>query len=139
MNMCKDPELTPDPVSLAKALREPLLKVFPPALLGRIVTIPFYPLSDDMLKGIARLQLGRVQKRVQQNHRVPFTYDDGVIDLIISRCVERESGGRMIDNILTNSMLPALSMEFLTHMMSGAPPEKVHVSVKDGEFEYRFA
>jgi type VI secretion system protein VasG len=103
------------------------------------VTIPFYPLSDDMLKGIARLQLGRIQRRVQQNHRVPFTFDEGVIDLIITRCTERESGGRMIDNILTNSMLPALSNEFLTRMMNGAQPERVHVAVKDGEFTYAFA
>jgi type VI secretion system protein VasG len=138
MNMCKDPDLMPDPESLGKALREPLLKVFPPALLGRIVTIPYYPLSDDMLKGIVRLQLGRIQKRIQQNHGVPFGYDDAVVDLIVSRCTERDSGGRMIDNILTNSLLPTLSNEFLSRMMTGKPMERVHIGVDKSEFAYRF-
>jgi len=138
MNMCKDPELMPDPESLVKAMRDPMLKVFPPALLGRIVTIPYYPLSDDMLKSIVRLQLGRVQKRIAQNHKVPFTYDDSVLDLIVSRCTERDSGGRMIDAILTNTMLPKLSTEFLGRMMSGSPMERVHIGVDKSEFVYKF-
>jgi type VI secretion system protein VasG len=78
MNMCKDPELVPEPEAIAKALRPDLLKVFPAALLGRIVTIPFFPLSDKMLHEIIRLQLGRIQKRVQVNHKIPFTYSDDV-------------------------------------------------------------
>ena len=138
MSMCKDPELMPSPEGIAKALREPLLKVFPAALLGRIVTIPYYPLSDDMIGNIARLQLGRIQKRVKANHKVPFTYDDSVIDLIVSRCTELESGGRMIDAILTNTMLPSVSREFLNRMLEGAPVERVHVTVKDDEFGYEF-
>lgn len=138
MNMCKDPELMPDPDSLVKALREPMLKVFPPALLGRIVTIPYYPLSDDMLKNIVRLQLGRVQKRVAQNHKVPFEYDDAVLDLIVSRCTERDSGGRMIDAILTNTLLPTLSTEFLGRMMSGNPAQRVHIGVDRSDFVYKF-
>ncbi|WP_182869862.1 type VI secretion system ATPase TssH [Rhodopirellula sp. JC639] len=138
MNMCKDPELMPDPDGLAKALRGPLLKVFPPALLGRIVTIPYYPLSDEMVGAIAKLQLGRIAKRMQANHDIPFTYDEDVIKLIASRCTELESGGRMIDAILTNTVLPQISGEFLTRMMEGNPAKKVHVSVKDGEFDYLF-
>ena len=83
MNMCKDPELMPEPEGIAKALREPLLKVFPAALLGRLVVIPYYPLSDEMLGNIVRLQLGRIAKRVQENHKIPFTYDDEVVKLIV--------------------------------------------------------
>jgi type VI secretion system protein VasG len=137
-NMCKDPELMPEPEGISKALREPLLKVFPPALLGRLVVIPYYPLSDEMIGLIARLQLGRIEKRIRQNHKIPFTYDDEVIKLIASRCTELESGGRMIDAILTNTVLPAISQEFLTRMMEGTPVEKVHVTVEDGEFGYEF-
>ena len=134
----KDPEMMPDPEGLAKALRGPLLKVFPPALLGRIVTIPYYPLSDDMIGQITRLQLSRIEQRVQKNHDIPFSYDDEVIELIASRCTELESGGRMIDAILTNTVLPSISGEFLTRMMEGRPVEKVHVNVNAGEFEYAF-
>src|SRR5262245_33246798 len=76
MKLCSDPDLVPEPEAIAKALREPLLKVFPAALLGRIVTIPYYPLSDAMLDSIVRLQLGRIVRRLQESHGVPFTYDD---------------------------------------------------------------
>ena len=137
--LCKDPQLMPDAEGIAKALREPLLKVFPPALLGRLVTIPYYPLNDQMIGVIARLQLGRIARRIRENHKVPFTYDDEVVKLIASRCTELESGGRMIDAILTNTMLPAISQEFLKRMMEGEPIERVHVRVADGDFSYAFA
>ncbi|MBK1718443.1 type VI secretion system ATPase TssH [Thiocystis violacea] len=136
--LCADPDLMPDPEGIAKALREPLLKVFPPALLGRLVTIPYYPLNDEMIGAIARLQLGRIARRVRENHKVPFTYDDAVIKLIASRCTELESGGRMIDAILTNTVLPRISEELLTRMMEGKPIARVEIGVEAGEFRYGF-
>jgi type VI secretion system protein VasG len=138
MSMCKNPAKLPPPDGMSQALRAPLLQVFPAALLGRIVTIPYYPLSDDMVAAIARLQLGRIEKRIRANHKVPFTYEDAVVELIASRCNELESGGRMIDSILTNSMLPAVSREFLTRMMEGKPVERVHITVDEGDFAYKF-
>ncbi len=136
--MCKDPELMPEPEGIAKGLRDPLLKKFPAALLGRLVVIPYYPLSDVMLSNIARLQLGRIGKRVAEHHKIPFTYDDGALKLIVSRCVEVESGGRMVDAILTNTVLPTISREFLDRTMAGAPMNRVHVGVVDGDFRYQF-
>ncbi len=137
-SMCKDPELMPEPEGLAKGLREPLLKIFPPALLGRLVTIPYYPLSDEMLGRIVQLQLGRIKRRIEDRHKVPFEYDDEVVKLVVSRCTETESGGRMIDAILTNTLLPDLSREFLTRMMEGHPVERVSVGVDAGGFKYEF-
>ena len=137
-SLCSDPELMPEPEGMAKALREPLLKVFPPALLGRLVVIPYYPLSDQMVGIIARLQLGRIERRIRENHKVPFTFDDEVVKLITSRCTEVESGGRMIDAILTNTILPQISQEFLTRMVEGKALARVHVNVTDGEFGYSF-
>ncbi|PIE83142.1 MAG: type VI secretion system ATPase TssH [Candidatus Contendobacter odensis] len=138
MGMCKDPDLLPDPEGLGKALREPLLKVFPPALLGRLVTIPYYPLSDEMIGDIVRLQLGRIQQRILENHKVPFEYDDDVVKLIVSRCTALESGGRMIDAILTNTVLPAISQEFLNRMVEAKPIERVKIKIDEGEFAYDF-
>ena len=137
-SMCKDPELMPDAEGIAKALREPLLKKFPAALLGRLVVIPYYPLSDAMLASIVRLQLGRIAKRVTENHRVPFTYDEDVVKLIVSRCTEVESGGRMIDAILTNTVLPEVSHEFLKRTMEGGELTGIRLGVADGTFAYRF-
>jgi type VI secretion system protein VasG len=139
MNMCKDPDLMPEPEGMAKALREPQLGVFPAALLGRIVTIPYFPLSDDMIKSITRLQLDRIKHRVETGQGIDFVYDDAVVDLVVSRCTELESGGRMIDSILTNTLLPEISNQFLTHMLEGSPISKVEVSAKDGEFIYELS
>ena len=138
MSMCADPELMPEPDDIAKALREPLLKVFPPALLGRLLVIPYYPLSDKVMAQIIRLQLGRVVNRIGERHRVTMTYDDAAVDLIASRCTEPESGGRMIDAILTNTMLPALSSVFLTSMLEAKTIQGVHVGVADSELSYSF-
>jgi type VI secretion system protein VasG len=138
MAMCKDPELMPAPEGVAKGLREPLLNKFPAALLGRLVVIPYYPLSDAMLSNIVRLQLGRIAKRVADHHKIPFTYDDEAVKLIVSRCTEVESGGRMIDAILTNTVLPAISREFLTRAMGGVALNGVRLAVAAGDFEYRF-
>jgi type VI secretion system protein VasG len=128
----------PEAEGIAKALREPLLKVFPAALLGRLVVIPYYPLSDDMLKNIVRLQLGRIAKRVSEHHKIPLRYDDAAVQLIVGRCTEVESGGRMIDAILTNTVLPAISREFLVRTMQGKPLEGVTLSVLGSDFAYLF-
>jgi type VI secretion system protein VasG len=138
MSMTRDPELMPTPEGIAKGLREPLLKVFPAALLGRLVVIPYYPLSDDMLANIVRLQLKRISKRVTEHHKIPFTYDEEAVKLIVSRCTEVESGGRMIDAILTNTVLPAISREFLTRTMAGVTLNGVRLGVAGGDFEYAF-
>ncbi|HET6913109.1 MAG TPA: type VI secretion system ATPase TssH [Rhodanobacteraceae bacterium] len=137
--LCKDPDLMPDPEGMAKALREPLLKVFPPALLGRLVTIPYYPLSEKMLGEIVKLQLNRIKKRIEARYKIPFDYDEDVVKLVVSRCTESESGGRMIDAILTNTMLPDVSREFLNRMIEGRPVAGVKVGAKDAGFSYEFA
>src|SRR5262245_14179633 len=138
VSMCKDPELMPDSEGSAKALREPLLKKFPAALLGRLVTIPYYPLSDAMLASIVRLQLGRIARRVEDHHRIPFTYDEEAVKLIVSRCTEVESGGRMVDAILTNTILPEISHEFLRRTMEGMTLKGVRLNTANGNFDYQF-
>jgi type VI secretion system protein VasG len=126
----------PDPETLAAALRPALLEVFPPALLGRIVTIPYYPLSGDMLAGIVRLQLGRVGKRIEENHRAKFVVDPSAVDHIVSLCHDPDSGGRVIDNIITNTILPALSREILKRSLNREAIREAKVSATNGAFVY---
>jgi len=138
MNLCKDPALMPEAEGIAKALRAPLLKTFPPALLGRIVTIPYYPLSDTVLGQIIRLQLGRITARIQMNHGAELAYGDDVVKLIAARCTEPESGGRMIDAIVTNTLLPAISRELLNRISEGHGTHRIGVSVAADEFAYSY-
>ena len=138
MDLCADPDLIPEPEAIAKALREPLLKIFPPALLGRLVVIPYYPLTPKMIAEITKLQLNRIKKRVETAQGVAFDYTQAVVDQIVHRCQEVESGGRMIDAIVTNTMLPDISGEFLRRMMEGKPIARVALDVKNGNFTYAF-
>jgi type VI secretion system protein VasG len=138
MGLCKDPDLMPDVEGLAQALRAPLLKTFPPALLGRIVTIPYYPLSDEMLGTIIRLQLDRIVRRIADNHQATLSYDDAVVKLIADRCTEVESGARVVDAILTNTVLPAISREILNRTMEGKTIERIAIGVADAGFSYSF-
>ncbi|MES9924183.1 MAG: type VI secretion system ATPase TssH [Candidatus Thiodiazotropha endolucinida] len=138
-NLCKDPDLMPEPDAIASSLHDPLLKVFPAALLGRLVVIPYYPLSDEVLAKVVRLQLGRIESRIQENHGVPLTYDDSVVKLIISRCTEVESGARMVDAILTNTLLPEISRHILIEKMEARPIGKIHIGVENEEFSYNFS
>ncbi len=138
MDVCQDPDNMPTTEEITKSLRQPLLQTFPPALLGRLVTIPYYPLNDEMLKEIAKLQLGRIQKRVQDNHQMALNYDQKVLDLIINRCTEQDSGGRMIDMILTNTVLPTLSAELINRMIAEQPMTAIDIKVEDNNFIYKF-
>ena len=138
MSLCQDPALMPDPAACAQALREPLLKVFPAALLGRLVVVPYFPLSDAVLADIIRLQLGRIAQRIAEQHQVLFHFDDAVVGLIGSRCNEVESGARVVDALLTNTMLPQISEQFLIRILSGTPFGQVSVGVRDGDFDYAF-
>ena len=136
--MCKDPELTLVPQDIAAALRKPLLKTFPAALLGRLVVIPYYPLNDEMLGRIVRMQLDRIAARTRQNHSVELTYDDAVVNLVASRCTEPESGGRMIDAILTNTLLPQVGRELLSRLREGTHTQSVRIGVAGNAFDCQF-
>ena len=133
-----DPETAPEPEGLAAMLRPDLLKVFPPALLGRLIVLPYFPLSPEMLGGIVKLQLNRIVKRVKENHKIKLSYDQSVIAHVVSRCTELASGGRMIDNILTNAMLPTLSTELLGRMAEGRTVSEIRITDRDGELAYDF-
>ncbi|MBZ9846935.1 type VI secretion system ATPase TssH [Mesorhizobium sp. CA14] len=123
---------------LDTALRAPLLKVFPAAFLGRVVTIPYYPLSDSMIEAIARHQFGKIARRLKATNDAELVIGDGVMDLVKARCTEIESGGRMIDAILTNTLLPELSRGVLNRSLEGKKMAKVTVGASPEGFTYSF-
>ncbi|WP_372623341.1 type VI secretion system ATPase TssH [Falsiroseomonas sp.] len=138
MQLTADPELRPEPEVLVRELRPTLRKTFPAALLGRLTVVPYYPLSQETLDQIIRLQLGRVAGRVARSRGVPFTYEPAVVELIRGRCTETESGARMVDAILTGTLLPAVSREILMRLRERRPLARVHVGAADGRLTYAF-
>jgi type VI secretion system protein VasG len=139
MDLCTNQALTPKPEGIAKALRKPLLDVFPAALIGRLVTIPYYPLSDEVLSLIINLKLKKIVTRIKENHQVILEYTEGVIQLILARCNDVDSGARVVDFILTNTVLPRLSEEFLNRMLEGNQIKTVNLSIIEGKFDYKFS
>jgi type VI secretion system protein VasG len=135
MKLCADPDTMPEPEGMVEAIRPELIKIFKPALLGRMVVVPYYPISDTVMREIIKLQLGRIGKRLAENHGATFSYDDTVIAEIANRCHEVESGARNVDHILTRTLLPEMSGEFLARMAAGESIAKVQVSV-DGEGKF---
>ena len=137
MKLCADPETAPSPAALVQALKPELNKIFKPAFLGRMVVVPYYPVRDEALKKIIILKLGKIQRRVQENHKISLTYDDKLIEEVAKRCTEVESGARNVDNILTNSLLPDISRQILGRMAEGAKLNSIHVGIgADGAFTY---
>jgi type VI secretion system protein VasG len=135
--LCADPETTPSQAALVKTIKPELNKIFKPAFLGRMVIVPYYPIRDEALKLIIQLKLGKIKRRLMENHRIELLYDSALIDAVASRCTEVESGARNVDNVLTNSMLPDVARLLLTRMAEGQKTASLRVAVgPDGSFVY---
>ncbi|KWE98253.1 ClpV1 family T6SS ATPase [Burkholderia ubonensis] len=138
MQLCRDPQRLPDAQALADALRAPLLGVFPAALLGRLTVVPYYPLTDALLARIVALQLRRIERRISAHHGIRLHCADPATALIVERCRTIESGGRMVDAILTHTVLPRISQAILRATLDGRALAAIEVSAADGQFVYRF-
>ncbi len=135
-----DPETAPDAAGLAEALRPELAKYFKPAFLGRVTIVPYFPLSEDIIRKIVVLQLDRVGKRVRDAYRASFSYAPELVDVIAARCTESSSGARNVENILSRTLLPELSAEVLGRLAVGETITQVAVGLKpDGAFSYQVA
>jgi type VI secretion system protein VasG len=125
---------------LEALIRPALMKQFKPAFLGRLKVVPFYPIPDDVLAEIIELKLGRIGKRVAANHKAAFAYDDALVDAVLARCTEVDSGARNVDNILNGTLLPEIAEAVLARMAEGAAIERIEVGAdQNGDFTYAIA
>ena len=137
MKLTADKETMPDADGLALAIKPELNKIFKPAFLGRMIIVPYFPVRDEALKLIIRLKIAKIQRRIQETHRIALTYDDSVLEEVAKRCTEVESGARNVDNILSNTMLPEISRQVLARMAEETPTERVQIGVSsEGRFTY---
>jgi type VI secretion system protein VasG len=137
MKLTADPDTMPSPDGVMKAIKPELNKIFKPAFLGRMVCIPYYPVRDEALKSIIRLKLGKIRRRLLENHKVALHCSDALIDEVAKRCTEVESGARNVDNILYNTLLPEISTQLLSRMAAGEKMNDMKVDIgADGNFVY---
>lgn len=132
-----DPETMPTPEGMIRAIKPELNKIFKPAFLGRMVIIPYYPVRDEALKQIVRLKLGKIKRRLHENHKIDLVHDETLINEVANRCTEVESGARNVDNILTNTLLPDISRRILASLADGEKLSSIRVSIgENGQFVY---
>ncbi len=138
MKLCRDPATRPDAAGLAEALHGDLLKVFKPAFLGRLTVLPYYPLSDDVLKGICELKLQSVGRRLEAAYGANFSWNEDVVAAVVGRCREVDSGARNIDHVLSGTMLPELSTRLLSNLAQGQSVGKVLVGLEPDSGGFRY-
>jgi type VI secretion system protein VasG len=120
----------PTPNDLAGLLREELQSVFKPALLGRLTIVPYYPISDDVMRTIVTLKMEKIKRRLLSNHGADLAYDDALVKSIVARCTEVDSGARDADSIIANTVLSRMSDEVLARMAEGQPVKSVALKLK---------
>jgi type VI secretion system protein VasG len=136
----KSEEELPAPDALEEMVRPYLVKQFKPAFLGRLKVVPYYPLSDDVLANIIELKLRRIGERIAANHRAAFDYDEALVEAVLARCTEVDSGARNVDNILNGTLLPEVAESVLARMAEGGAIERIAVTAdEDGKFGYTIA
>jgi type VI secretion system protein VasG len=136
--LASDENKRPSPEELEEAIRPAMRKVFPAALLGRIQIVPYYPLGQKALYAIIDAKLSKIVKRVRETYKAALTYTDAVKDEIIRRCDNAASGARLIDAIVSNTLLPEISAEFLRYTMDGKELKAAAIDVKENDFVYDF-
>jgi len=133
----KTAEEMPDPETLDQLIRPHLMQAFKPAFLGRLKVIPYYPLSDDVLAEIIALKLSHVKDRVSANHQAKLTYNDALVEAILARCTEVDSGARNVDNIINGTILPAIADHVLKQMAAEKEINSIKISAaKTGKISY---
>ncbi len=134
----QEPGALPDADALAELLRPQLYKAFKPAFLGRVKVVPYYPIADDVLAQIIELKLERIRARITEHHRAVFSWDESLVDAVLARCTEVDSGARNVDHILNGTLLPELAQHVLGRIAEGERIEHIAVrALESGEFDYK--
>lgn len=126
-SVCADPDTIPDPEDFMSAIFPELLKTFKPAFMGRLSLIPYYPLNQEVIKKITRLKLNKIKRRIKDNFNAELSYGEEVVQTIVDRCKEVDTGARNIDHIVTKSILPLLSSEILSRMASSSEIKSIEI------------
>jgi type VI secretion system protein VasG len=136
MQACLNQE-PPPAEELEPLLRPQLIKHFKPAFLGRLKVVPYYPIPDDVLAQIIALKLARIGQRIRDHHHAEFVWDDALVDAVLARCTEVDSGARNVDHILNGTLLPEIAAAVLEKMAHGAAIARIKVGANDrGQFKY---
>ncbi|EGQ8092629.1 type VI secretion system ATPase TssH [Vibrio vulnificus] len=124
---------------IAEAIRPTLNQHFKPALLARMSVLPFVPLSDEAMTEIIHHKLNKVSQRLQSHHKLSLSYEEGLVEFVLSNCRLAETGARNIDAVINRQLLPQLSTQLLVHDKDDSHTQ-IAVSVDEqGTLTYAFS
>jgi type VI secretion system protein VasG len=130
--LAADPDTMPDAAGLEAVLRPELLKVFKPAFLGRVVVVPYLPLSDETFAKVVRMQLDRVRARAEETYGAQLVFDAALVDSVAARARGTEIGARAVEQMIARELLPLLSRHFLERLGGGVRTSSLRISL-DGD------
>jgi type VI secretion system protein VasG len=126
--------------TVLEAVRPLLSAHFKPALLARMEVVLFGALGPEAMTEIVELKLRQLGDRLKGSQKIDFSYRPEVVEQIVARCTEVETGARNVDHIVQQNLLPRISTEILERMAEERMPESLEVGIaEDGEFSFRFS
>lgn len=130
-----------DSEELKALIHQDLARHFKPALLARMTVVPYVALGKEALERIAGMKLNALGGRLRSNNGVMLTYSEALVETIVERCREVDTGARNIDHILAANVLPQLAQTLLEKMSEeSAPASSVNLDIgEDGAFIIDFA
>ncbi|MBO3657200.1 type VI secretion system ATPase TssH [Acinetobacter haemolyticus] len=127
----------PTAEALLDHLKPNLYKQFKPAFIGRMRVVPYFPLHDELLVRIIKHKLGKIVARIEKQYATKVEYSDDLVELLLNRCTEVDSGARNVDNILNSTVLPSLATEILVALAEHKLPKLIIIDTKDDDISYQ--
>ena len=129
----------PTPEDLVEILRPTLQKTFKPAFLGRLTVVPFFPISDSVLREIITLKLSRVKKRITTNYNCIVDFPEKLVEFLACRCNDIDSGARDAETLITRTVLAQTSRALLARAPGSKPVKKIAVIVGQDDLKVKIS
>jgi type VI secretion system protein VasG len=135
-----DREEPPSKEEVTEAIRPTVSAHFKPALLARMTMVPFRPIGPEIMREIAILKLNKLKKRLLETHEVEASFSDELLEELVRRCTDADTGARNVDHTLRSSLMPALAKTLLEYMADGEVPPKLEIGLSpEGGWRFDFS
>jgi type VI secretion system protein VasG len=130
----------PPKEEVVEAIRPTVSAHFKPALLARMTMVPFRPIGPDIMREIAILKLNKLKRRLMETHEVEASFSDELLDELVRRCTDADTGARNVDHTLRASLMPALAKSLLEYMADGEVPPRLEIGLSpEGSWRFDFS
>jgi type VI secretion system protein VasG len=130
-NLCEDPDTRPAERELLEAINPTLRETYKPAFLGRVNVVPYFPLDDNCLADIARIQLNLICQRVRKHYKAELVITENFVNSITQQCRTSDTGARQISALLNHGLLPQMAEVLLMAMSKEMIFDRIIVDINE--------